>query len=146
MAIVLAHGGTVRPRGTPVTPLSPATVAAIVREYEQEHLNTDTIAARHHLDPARVRRALEEAGVELRRYVLNQPAVLGGDERAVLAADYAAGATIEELKHRYRCGYPTVRSALAEHGVPVRPSPATPRRASGSDDGSPLSTDPTSAD
>jgi Mor family transcriptional regulator len=129
VAIVVAHGGERRSRGVSPRPLPAETVAEIVRAYEQERMHTAAIAAQHGIGERRVSRALQEAGVELRHYVLNTPAQLDVDERAELAAAYAAGADTDELKRHYRCGYPTVRAVLAEHGIAVRPSPVSrPKR------------------
>lgn len=95
-------------------------IAQFVREYQDERLTTVEIARRHGIAFVRVQRALAGAGVELRHYVLNERTELGVDERAAIAAAYAAGATLDELKRQYRCCRERVREAIVEHEVPIR--------------------------
>jgi hypothetical protein len=95
-------------------------VAQFVREYQDERLTIVEIARRHGIAYVRVQRALSGAGVEPRRYVLNARTELGVEERAAIAAAYAAGATLNELKQQYRCCRERVREAIVEHEVPIR--------------------------
>ena len=119
---VIEQGGTLRGRGRPTAPpLDPDTIAEFAREYRDERLTGVEIARRHGITLVRVQRALSEAGVEPRRYMLNEPAQLGVDQRAAIAAAYAVGATMDELKQQYRCGRERIREAIVEHGLPIRP-------------------------
>lgn len=119
---VIEQGGTLRGRGRPpAPPLDQDTIAKFAREYRDERLTGVEIARRHGITLVRVQRALSEAGVEPRRYVLNTPAELGAAERAAIADAYAAGTTMDELKQQYHCGRERIRQAIVEHGVPIRP-------------------------
>lgn len=119
---VVEQGGTLRGRGRPpAPPFDPDMIAQFVREYQNERLTTVEIARRHGIAFVRVQRALAGAGVELRRYVLNTRTELSVDERAAIAAAYAAGATMDELKQQYRCCRERVREAIVEHEVQIRP-------------------------
>lgn len=118
---VIEQGGTLRGRGRPpAPPLDPDTIAKFAREYRDERLTSVEIARRHGIAFVRVQHALAGAGVELRRYVLNARTELGVEERAAIAAAYAAGATMDELKQQYRCCRERVREAIVEHEVPIR--------------------------
>ena len=129
---VIEQGGTLRGRGRPPAPaLDPDTIAEFAREYRDEHLTGVEIARRHGITLVRVQRALSEAGVEPRHYVLNARTELDVEQRAGIAAAYAAGATLDELKQQYRCCRERVREAIVEHGVPIRRGGQQAKRSEG---------------
>jgi len=130
--VVIEQGGTLRGRGRPpAPPLDQDTIAKLAREYREERLTSAEIARRHGIALVRVLRALSEAGVEPRHYVLNARTELGVEQRAAIAAAYAAGARLDELKQQYRCCRERIREAIVEHGVPIRRGGQQAKRSEG---------------
>jgi hypothetical protein len=101
-------------------PLDPAVVAELVRAYTEEGRGTEELALMFRIAGKRVCAALREAGVELRRYGLNTAADLSAQDEAEIARLYESGATLHELKARFRCSTERVRAAVVAHGIQVR--------------------------
>ena len=76
------------------------------------------LAARFDCSVTTVREVLAETGVELRARGPRSP--LEGRE-AELAAAYEEGGTVRELAERFGANQRTIRRALAEQGVAMRP-------------------------
>ena len=91
--------------------------ADLARAYEQG-ATVEELAAAYGCSTTTVRDVLAEGGVELRRPGPRNP--LEGREHEVAAA-YEAGATVRELVDRFGANQRTIRKALADRGVAMRP-------------------------
>nr|MDT0660819.1 helix-turn-helix domain-containing protein [Micromonospora sp. DSM 115978] len=82
-----------------------------------------TVAADHGLAYGTVRRALIEAGCQLRRRGGSQPRFTAAEYIAVAAsvvAAYQAGTTIDATAKEHGIGYGTARQMLVDSGCPLR--------------------------
>lgn len=112
----IAAAGIVTRRGGVMGPTD-AEAAAMVEDH-RSGMPIAQIAAKHGRGRNVVRRALTRAGIPLQRGGRPNP-MLGRE--AVVAAEYADGATMSELMAKYGVSAHTVRRALVSHGVAVRP-------------------------
>ncbi|MCU1375756.1 MAG: hypothetical protein JWO68_3042, partial [Actinomycetia bacterium] len=89
----------------------------LVRAYEAG-ATVEELAEAQGCSVTTVRAVLEGEGVALRARGPRSP--LDGRE-AELAADYEGGATVRDLVERYGANQRTIRKALADRGVAMRP-------------------------
>lgn len=101
---------------------SPADLAKLIAEYEAG-ASLCELGERHDRRWTVIRRALLQAGVELRAQGQRRKAV---PEIRRMAHDYEKGATVLALEARYGVKRDTITRNLREQGVTIRPT--GPRR------------------
>lgn len=119
-------------RGGGRKPVNPVDPAGIVREYVEDRLTIQAIAARRGHSAGLVRRVLTETpGIQLR----NDRAGRGGQNKVEVTPELAAdvrrlyqdeGYSIAEVAHNLKRSQRVVRRVMAEHGIKARPKGIRP--------------------